>query len=234
MLLPGPGLTVALLTPSEAALCPEPCLVPENAPTPPPPPSHTRSHAPRGSRTNLPPCSWAAGHQMPKGHPVREVLSRPLPSQTPPSLEPLSVSSLMKGKRNRQDFLRAAPRSSPSPVSALSPDVRRPGPPAFAAAPARAHLSARAACPPPLPSLPSDGVPSPPLLRPSPRDSSLGMLHPARIPERDGAGNTALRCALRGHSFQTSKPSAMATVRTYFICNSFEYKTGNDTDCFTF
>lgn len=56
--------------------------------TPPPPPQHTRSHAPRGSHTNLPPCSWAASHQMPKGHPGREVLSRPLPSQTPPSSEP--------------------------------------------------------------------------------------------------------------------------------------------------
>lgn len=180
------------------------------------------------------PAAGPPATRCPKATPAARSSRGPSRRRRPLPQSRLSVSSLMKGKRNRQDFLRAAPRSSPSPVSALSPDVRRPGPPAFAAAPARAHLSARAACPPPLPSLPSDGVPSPPLLRPSPRDSSLGMLHPARIPERDGAGNTALQCALRGHSFQTSKPSAMVTVRTYFICNSFEYKTGNDTDCFTF
>lgn len=230
MLLPGPGLTVALLTPSEAALCPEPCLVPENAS---PPRTHAHTHRVTPAPTSRP-AAGPPATRCPKATPSARSSRGPSRHRCPLPQSRLSVSSLMKGKRNRQDFLHAAPRSSPSPVSALSPDVRRPGPPAFAAAPARAHLSARAACPPPLPSPPSDGVPSPPLLRPSPRDSSLGMLHPARISERDGAGNTALRCALRGHSFQTSKPSAMATVRTYFICNSFEYKTGNDTDCFTF
>lgn len=173
-----------------------------------------------------PPCSWAAGHQMPKGHPVREVLSRPLPSQTPPSSEPPLRLQPDEGQEESPGFPARGSSVLAIPSFCLISRRQAPRPPGLRCRPS--------SCPPPLPSLPSDGVPSPSLLRPSPRDSSLGMLHPARIPERDGAGNTALRCALRGHSFQTSKPSAMATVRTYFICNSFEYKTGNDTDCFTF
>lgn len=221
MLLPGPGLTVALLTPSEAALCPEPCLVPENDP----PLAHTLTRT-----------AW-----LPHQPPALQLGRRPPDAQRPPRPRgPLAAPPVADAS-----FLGAALRLQPDEGQQESPGFPARGS-SLLAIPSFCLISPRQAprppglrcrpssCPPPLPSPPSDGVPSPSLLQPSPRDSSLGMLHPARISERDGAGNTALRCALQGHSFQTSKPSAMATVRTYFICNSFEYKTGNDTDCFTF
>lgn len=137
MLLPGPGLTVAPLPPSEAALCPEPCLVPENAP--PPARTHAHTHRVAPAPTSRP-AAGPPATRCPKATLSARSSRGPSRRRRPLPWSRLSVSSLMKGKRNRQDFLRAAPRSSPSPVSALSPDVRRPGPPAFAAVPARARL----------------------------------------------------------------------------------------------